>query len=198
MKPYREWLPANSYEATGTIGGSYVSDNIEDYYLTPYELGYGIYVKFDHDFIGRAALEQMKDKPHRRKVTFEWNADDVAKVMASALKPGEVNYKYIDLPLSNYASSSYDKVTMGGKTVGFSMFAGYSYNERSMLSLGVVDPEIKEGDVLTLTWGEPDGGTKKTTVEPHKQAEIRVKVSAVPYSRDAREAYVESWRTRQS
>ena len=32
MRAYREWLPANGYEATGSIGGSFVSDNIEDYY----------------------------------------------------------------------------------------------------------------------------------------------------------------------
>ncbi|MDN6158242.1 MAG: aminomethyl transferase family protein, partial [Brevibacterium sp.] len=38
---YREWLGADSYEATGTLAGSFVSDNIEDYYLTPWELGYG-------------------------------------------------------------------------------------------------------------------------------------------------------------
>ena len=42
------------------IGGSFVSDNIEDYYMTPYELGYGPFVKFDHDFIGREALEKMR------------------------------------------------------------------------------------------------------------------------------------------
>ena len=85
---------------------------------------------------------------------------------------------------------------MGGKVVGFSMFAGYSYNERAMLSLGTVDAGIREGDVLTLTWGEP-GGTAKTTVEPHEPVEIRVKVAPVPYSRDARESYADSWRTRQ-
>jgi vanillate/3-O-methylgallate O-demethylase len=196
MKPYREWLPADSYEATGSIGGSFVSGNIEDYYLTPYELGYGIYVKFDHDFIGREALEKIADKPHRRKVTFEWNAEDVGKVTASMFAEEGQGFKYIDLPLSNYASSSYDKVTMGDKTVGLSMFSGYSYNEKSMLSLGMVDPGINEGDVLTLVWGEENGGTKKTTVEPHRQTEIRVRVSPVPYSKMARETYVDSWRTR--
>ena len=196
MAAYRAWLPAESYEATGSIGGSFVSENIEDYYLTPYDLGYGPFVKFDHDFIGRAALEAMQGRAHRRKVTFEWNAEDVMKVHASFLKPGAPNYKAIDLPLSNYASASYDKVTMGGRVVGFSMFAGYSYNERAMLSLGTVDADIATGDVLTLTWGEP-GGTAKTTVEPHEPVEIRVKVAPVPYSRDARESYVESWRTRQ-
>ena len=59
MRTYREWLPASGYEGTGSIGGSFVSTNIEDYYLTPYELGYGPFVKFDHDFIGREALEKM-------------------------------------------------------------------------------------------------------------------------------------------
>ena len=41
-----------------------------------------------------------------------------------------------------------------GRTVGLSMFAGYSYNERSYLSLGVVDADVQIGDVLTLVWGE--------------------------------------------
>ncbi|HVO49290.1 MAG TPA: hypothetical protein VMT29_23465 [Steroidobacteraceae bacterium] len=198
MKKYREWLPANGYEGTGSIGGSFVSSRIEDYYLTPYALGYGPFVKFDHDFIGRAALEKMAGQPQRKKVTFAWNAEDVLKIFASLLEPGAQNYKYFDFPNSNYASSTYDRIVMGGKTVGFSMFGGYSYNERTVLSLGVVDPNIQVGDVLTLVWGEENGGTRKTTVEPHKQLEIRVKVSPTPYSRDAREGYHAGWRTRQS
>jgi vanillate/3-O-methylgallate O-demethylase len=66
-----------------------------------------------------------------------------------------------------------------------------------MLSLGVVDADIKEGDVLTLIWGEPDGGTDKTSTEKHTQAEIRVRVSPTPYASEARENYAESWRTKQ-
>lgn len=195
MKPYREWLSASSYEATGSLAGSFVSDNIEDYYVTPYEIGYGPFVKFDHDFIGREALEAMADQPHRRKVTFAWNADDVAKVFRSMLKPGAEHYKYIDLPLSNYGSASFDKIVHGGKVVGASMFAGYSYNERSMLSLGVVDPDIAEGTEVTLVWGEENGGTAKTTVERHQQIEIRAVVSPVPYSAVVRESYEEGWRS---
>jgi vanillate/3-O-methylgallate O-demethylase len=197
MKGYREWLGADSYEATGTIGGSYVSDDIEDYYLTPWDLGYGIYVKFDHDFIGREALEAMADRKHRRKVTFEWNKEDVVAAFATLFEDGQ-NAKFMDLPLSNYASSNYDMVKQGDRVVGQSMFSGYSYNERRMLSLGMVDADVREGDVLTLVWGEADGGTEKTTVEPSRQVEIRVKVSAVPFSRDARESYADSWRSRQT
>jgi vanillate/3-O-methylgallate O-demethylase len=197
MKPYREWLKEDSYEAAGAIGGSFASNNIEDYYVTPYQIGYGPFVKFDHDFIGREALEKMDKGKQRRKVTFAWNGDDVAKVIASMFKPGQETYKYIDLPLSNYASSSYDKITYKGKLVGFSMFAGYSYNERSMLSLGTIDADIPVGAEVALTWGEENGGTKKTTVEkPHKQIDIRAVVSPVPYSKDVREHYQEGWRSK--
>jgi vanillate/3-O-methylgallate O-demethylase len=190
MKAYREWLPASGYEATASIGGSFVSSNIEDYYLTPYELGYGSFVKFDHDFIGREPLEKKSKAPHRRKVTFAWNAEDVTKIFGSLLGPGTEPFKYLELPLSNYASSSYDKVVgAGGKTVGLSMFGGCSYNERTMLSLGVVDPDVKIGDELTLVWGEEGGGTAKTTVERHKQTEVRVVVSPVPYAAVVRTGY---------
>jgi vanillate/3-O-methylgallate O-demethylase len=198
MKKYREWLPAGGYEGTGSIGGSFVSRNIEDYYLTPYELGYGPFVKFDHDFVGREALEKKSKEPHRKKVTFAWNGEDCAKIYASLFTPGTDHYKFLDIPIANYASSSYDKVMMGGKVVGFSMFGGYSYNERTALSLGVVDASINMGDVLTLVWGEEGGGTKKTTVERHKQLDVRVKVAPVPYAREVREGYHEGWRTRQS
>jgi vanillate/3-O-methylgallate O-demethylase len=44
-------------------------------------------------------------------------------------------------------------------------------------------------------WGEEGGGSKKPTVERHKQAEIRAVVSPVPYSKVARETYAEGWRT---
>jgi vanillate/3-O-methylgallate O-demethylase len=115
--------------------------------------------------------------------------------MRSMLDPGADNYKYIDFPLANYGSASYDKIVKGGRTVGLSMFAGYSYNERSMLSLGVVDPDIQLGEELTLVWGEESGGTNKTTVEKHKQLEVRVVVSPVPYSAVARETYATGWRT---
>ena len=196
MRPYREWLPATGYEATGSIGGSFVSDNIEDYYLTPHALGYGPFVKFDHEFIGREALEKRAREPQRKKVTFEWNAEDVARIYQSLFDPALPNYKYMDIPNFNYASSSYDSVMKGGRVVGFSMFGGCSFNERRVLSLGVVDPEIQVGDVLTLVWGEENGGTEKSTVERHTQTEVRVKVAPTPYAKDAREGYHQGWRTR--
>lgn len=195
MAAYRDWLGADSYEAVGSIGGSLVSDNIEDYYVNPFELGYGFYIGWKKDdFIGKAALAAMRDEANRKRVTFEWNREDVLAVIASGLEQG-TPYKWLDFPQPNYASSSADKVMRDDEMVGMSMFNGYSFNERCFLSLGVVAPSVEIGDVLTLVWGEPDA-SGKTSVEAHKQAEIRVRVSPTPYAAEARENYADSWRTR--
>ena len=196
LADYRDWLGSDMYEAAGAIGGSFVSDNIEDYYVNPFELGYDFYIGWKKDdFVGKEALQKMKGSPkNRKKVTFEWNKDDVLKVIASAFEQG-TPYKWIDFPQPNYASSSADRVERDGTMVGMSMFNGYSFNERCLLSLGVVDQSVQVGDVLTLKWGEPDD-TEKTSTEKHKQAEIRVRVSPTPYASEARENYADSWRTR--
>jgi vanillate/3-O-methylgallate O-demethylase len=196
LKPYREWLSAGSYEATGGIGGSFVSSDIEDYYLNPWELGYGPFVKFDHDFHGREALEAVDPATQRKKVTLAWNGKDVAKIFASLVDGSETPYKFFDLPLANYASSNYDKVIdASGNTIGLSMFTGYSYNEKTALSLATVASEIPVGAEVRVVWGEPDGGSRKTTVEPHRQIEVRAVVSPVPYSKVARETYHPGWRS---
>ena len=195
MAEYRDWLGADSYEAAGSIGGSYVSDDISDYYVNPFELGYGFYIGWKKDdFIGKDALMKMKDGPNRKKVTFEWNKEDVLKIIASGLEQG-TPFKWIDFPQPNYASSSADMVMQGDKMMGMSMFNGYSWNERCFLSLGVVDQSVEVGDVLTMKWGEPEQ-TGKTSTESHKQTEIRVRVSDTPYAKDARENYADSWRTK--
>ena len=195
MQEYRDWLGADSYEAAGSIGGSFVSKEISDYYVNPFELGYGFYIGWKKEnFIGKDALLKLKDAPNRQKVTFEWNREDVLKVIASGLEQG-TPFKWIDFPQPNYASSSADMVMQGDKMVGMSMFNGYSYNERCFLSLGVVAADVNIGDVLTLKWGEPET-TGKTSTEPHQQTEIRLRVSATPYAKDARENYADSWRTK--
>ncbi|WP_109208872.1 MULTISPECIES: aminomethyltransferase family protein [Microbacterium] len=193
---YREWLGVDSYEATGTLAGSFVSQDISDYYLTPWELGYGSFVKFDHDFIGRDALEKIDPETQRRKVTLAWNAEDVTKIFASLLDTENESYKFFDLPLANYGSANYDSVTdADGNVVGFSMFTGYSANEKRALSLATVNPDVPEGAEVTVVWGEPDGGTTKASVEPHRQLEVRAVVSPVPYSTVARQTYHGGWRT---
>jgi syringate O-demethylase len=190
MTAYRHWLPADGYEATASLGGSFDSQRIEDYYLTPYDLGYGAIVKFDHDFIGRAALEKIAQRPQRKKVTLAWNGADVAKAIETLWDKDGLPAKFIEWPSAVYATLPYDKVTTNGKTIGISTFAGYSSNERSMLSLAIVDVELSEpGTPVTLVWGEEGGGSAKPSVERHRQVEIRAIVGPNPYAQNARTAY---------
>jgi vanillate/3-O-methylgallate O-demethylase len=196
LRGYREWLAPNSYEANNALAGSFVSDDIEDYYLNPFELGYSHMVKFDHDFIGRDALEQIEPETQRKKVTLAWEADDVSQIFASMFDTEGESYQFFDLPIANYGASNFDSVVdPDGNVVGYSMFTGYSANEKRALSLATIDPEIELGTEVHVVWGEPDGGTRKTTVEPHKQIAVRAIVSPAPYSETARLEYAEGWRT---
>ena len=196
LRGYREWLAPNSYEATNAVAGSFISDDIEDYYTNPFELGYAHMVKFDHDFIGRDALEQIDPATQRKKVTLAWEADDVAQIFDSMFDIEGESYQFFDLPIANYGASNFDSVLdPDGNVIGYSMFTGYSANEKRALSLATIDPEVEIGTEVHVVWGEPDGGTRKTTVEPHKQISIRAIVSPAPYSATARLEYAEGWRT---
>ena len=198
MQAYRQWLPANCYEAIASLGGSFYSDNIEDYYLTPYALGYGPIVKFDHDFIGRDALEKIANRPHRKKVTLALDSNDVTRAISTMFqKDGRA--KYFDFPSAVYATLPYDKVLLNGKLIGISTWCGYSANEGRMLTLAMLDVEHSTpGTEVTFVWGEDAGGSSKPSVERHVQTEIRAIVSPVPYSEVARTSYAKGWRTAQN
>ena len=128
-------------------------------------------------------------------MTLAWNDDDVARLLASPVGP-EPGYQFFDLPNANYGSSNFDSVTdADGKVVGLSMFTGYSANERSGLSLATVDPDVPIGAEVKVIWGEPGGGSKKTTVQPHEQVAIRAVVSPAPYSKVVQESYRAGWRS---
>jgi glycine cleavage system aminomethyltransferase T len=189
MKAFREWLPGNGYEASASLGGSFYSNDIRDYYLTPYDLGYGIMVKFDHDFIGRDALEKIAANPPRKKVTLVLHPDDVSRGIRTMFNKDK-RTKYFDFPSAVYSTLPYDKVMKNGKTIGVSTWCGYSANEGAMLTLAIVDNAYSEpGTEVTFVWGEEGGGSLKPTVERHEQLEIRATVAPVPYSEPARLAY---------
>jgi len=189
MADYRQWLPADGYEGSASLGGSFVSADVEDYYFTPWDLGYGRFVNFDHDFIGRDALEEMSQDPPRTEVTLELDRRDVLDAIGSQFSEG-ARAKFIEFPSAVYAMHPYDAVVVDDETVGISTWIGYSSNYREMLTLAVLDRAHAEpGTDVSLIWGETGGGTAKLNVEPHEQCEIRATVAPVPYSRVAREAY---------
>ena len=195
LTAYREWLPAAGYEGSASLGGSFVSPDIEDYYLTPWDLGYGHLVKFDHDFVGREALERMAYGEHRTKVTLVLNDEDVTRTIATMFQDSD-RAKFIEWPNAVYAMHQYDDVTVDGETVGVSTWVCYSANEGRLLTLAILDAEHAEpGTEVTLVWGEEAGGTAKPTVEPHVQTEMRAVVAPVPIVGAVRSSYAPGgWR----
>ncbi len=157
-----------------------MGEELEGRFKTPYDVGWGSLVRFDHDFPGRAALEQIAQDPPNTMVTLEWNADDVAEIVAAQYR-GEDAILYD--PIDDRPSDSYfanprgfryhaDKVMVGGRVIGTSTGRIRSVYYNRMISLGFIEKEhAVEGNELTLIWGTPDS----------PQKEIRVKVARVPY-----------------
>ncbi len=157
-----------------------VGDDLESRFVTPYDVGWEYLIKFDHDFIGKTALEEIAKNPKRTMVTLEWNPDDLGEIFASQFRGQEVEpFESMDnRPMDIYYNSGFsmyyhaDKVQAEGKEVGISSGRLNSYYYQRMISLAFIKPEYAvEGKELTVVWGTPG--------KPQK--EIRAKVARSPY-----------------
>lgn len=184
MKDYRDEFQAAmpGFAATFNIAGSFEGNDISAWYRNPVELGWGKNVKFDHDFIGRKALEPEVASPKRLMRTLVWNPQDVVDVYASQFRQ-EQPYDYMEMPRDQRGFMYADKVVKNGKPVGVATSRGYSYYFREMLSLCTIDVAQSEpGTEVTVVWGNP--GTP--------QKEIRATVAPAPYKADNRRANLAS------
>jgi vanillate/3-O-methylgallate O-demethylase len=166
------------FAITFNVAGSFESDDVRGWYRSPIELGWSKNVKFDHDFMGRAALETEMAHPKRTIRTLVWNSDDVVDVYASYFRKGKP-YPFMEIPRDQRGFMYADKVLKNGKAVGVATSRGYSYYFREMISLSTIDIESSDiGTEVVVVWGEPG--------EPQK--EIRAKVAPAPYKKDNRRA----------
>jgi len=118
-------------------------------------------------------------------VTLRWHADDVIDAFGSLFSDGPTA-RFVDLPTPWRSGAHVDTVCNGDDVVGVSLWAAYTYNERAMLSLAVVDAAHSELDTeLTVRWGEPDGQSTGQ-IERHQPTSIRATVAPVPYTEDRR------------
>ena len=182
---YRAWLPA---ARAGSIGGSLYSTDVHDYQFTPFDLGLGKSVKFDHDFHGREALEKIAANPTRRKVTLLWNADDVAAIVKSQIEPG-IPAKFLDFPKARYGFYQMDVVELDGAQVGISTDAGYIAYDQLYMSLATLDTAVADGTVVEVVWGEDPISRKPQVDQNHRQVKIRATVAPAPYHDYARSVY---------
>jgi vanillate/3-O-methylgallate O-demethylase len=161
-----------------SIRGSYEGEDIADYCRSPFELGWGRSVRFDHDFPGRAALEEEVKKPKLQRVTLEFNSDDVVDIYAS-LFGEDTPFDFLDIPHSPRFVPWADRIESldTGDFAGISSNPGYSYHFRRVLTLAYVRPEYAEpGTEVAVVWGNP--GTP--------QRRLRATVRSAPYKSDNR------------
>jgi glycine cleavage system aminomethyltransferase T len=173
---YRRWLSAFSYEGKKPLGGSFYSDDVTDYYLSPWELGYGRSVSFAHDFIGKEALQKAKDHAHRRKVTLEFDAADVARAFDGT--PEHVR--------------TYDRhriETSHGELAGMTFWTATIAPVGRILALALVDESVAvPGTQVEVVWGaHPGHGTAPDADLGF--ARIRATVQQSPYNEYARTSY---------
>lgn len=180
LAEFKAAMPA--YASTFNIAGSFESDDVSAWYRSPVELGWTKNIKFDHDFIGRKALEQEVANPRRTMRTLVWNADDVIDVYASLFRGGQP-YDYMEMPRDQRGFMWADKVIKDGRLVGVATSRGYSFYFRQMLSLCVINVEQSApGTQVTVIWGQPG----------RPQKEIRATVAPAPYKQDRRRIDVRS------
>jgi len=155
---YLDMVGRDHWSVNWNRSGSYDPADIRPRLRTPFEVNWDRAVKFDHDFIGRKALEEEAKAPPHRTVTLRWNAEDVIDIYASLFKPGE-EYKSMELPttptwLDNMLEHA-DRVTKDGELVGISSGNIYSYYFRESLSMGCIDAALAEpGTELLVEWGD--------------------------------------------
>ena len=190
LRGYREWLPADQGEGMIRLAGSQALPRVEDYHRTPFDLDYGKLIRFDHEFVGRDALLRRRDEPALRKVTLQWNPEDAGSLFTQMLTPGGRNVRFLHLPaMCDKLDKHYDTLTLDGRGVGNSAYTAYSANERSLLSLALVDDTVRIGDEVVIGWGEAGGGYGSAVTPATDIVPIRATVSPAPFAQVAREDY---------
>lgn len=200
MREYREWADADkeqeygkfwadeeTFEASFSIEGSFDSDDVTDYYMSPIELGYENLIDFDHDFVGKAALQEESEDPDRTLVSLMWDKEDTRRINDAIYGDGEI-YKYMgNLPRVGYARQVYDRVEQDGDLVGISHSRSFQWDVRGMVSLCRIDLEHSDpGTEVEVVWGEPGGTSPNPKIEEHTPTTISATVRPAPYTTDRR------------
>jgi glycine cleavage system aminomethyltransferase T len=148
---------------------------------SPIDLGWANLIKFDHDFIGRAALEAEAAGHHNEMVTLIWDLDDVAAIQKAVFdkdNPAEHMDMVEDYdPVGGNSTIRMDAVYDGERFIGASSGRMLSPKSREMISLCTIDQDYAvEGKMVEVLWGSP--GTR--------QMRVKAIVSLFPYIKEGR------------
>lgn len=153
--------------------GSVDPDDMRARFRTPIECDWAWMAKFDHDFVGREALEAELEDPKRKLVSLEFNVDDLADVYRSQFT--DEPYKFMDMPCANPqpAGGHQDYVTdQDGNIIGISADPTYSSHFKTTISHAIIDVDkVKEGEEVLVQWGDYGKRIKN----------LRAKIAKFPY-----------------
>lgn len=150
------------------------ADDVENAFVTPFDVEWDYLINYDHDFIGKAALQTLKENPPRKCVTLEWNAEDVGKVFAANFegKADGITDDITTVGDGGEAPFVISKVMLDGTMVGVAAGRTIDFYHNRMISLAFIDRALaEEGKELEVIWGTP--GTH--------QMPIRATVAQFPY-----------------
>lgn len=142
-------------------------------FRTPVECDWGWMAKFDHEFVGREALEKEVAAPKRKLVSLEFDPEDLADVYRSQYT--DTPYKYMDMPCAEPqpCGGHQDYVTdKDGNVIGVSAVPTYSSHFHTMISHAILDVDkIEEGKEVLVQWGDYGKRIKN----------LRAKIAKFPY-----------------
>lgn len=163
----------NRYRFAGSAGQDF-ENPVDTPFVTPYDLDWDYLINWDHEFVGKETLEKIAEKPARKCVTLEWNAEDVGKVYAAQFM-GEADLEADDITPgvdAVFVPFTASKVYDGDELVGVATGRSHDYYHYRMISLAFIDRErAQQGGELTVVWGTP--GTH--------QMEVRATIAPFPY-----------------
>lgn len=175
LEGYRRFLSAHSYEGMKPLHGSFFSERIEDYYASPYELGYAQSISFNHEFIGRAALERLRERVKRTKVTLVFDPHEVRDVFGP--NPGYL------LSYGRY------RVEAEAALAGMTFYSAWIDPVGTILSLALIDRHCSApGTEVTVVWGEHSGMDASSSADA-RFARLSATVQVAPYNEFARTQY---------
>ncbi len=152
------------------------NEKFENYLMTPYDVGWGYLVNFDHDFTGKDALSKIAEKPRYMPVTLLWNTDDVGHVVACEISDPEMaaNERIMDFNQDNpeFTRMHADWVYNGAEKIGIASGRVIDYYSNHFMSLGFIAPDAaEEGKELEILWGSCG----------NKQMKIRATIAKFPF-----------------
>ncbi len=170
---YRQWLSLNTVDGRQPLSGSFYSENIEDYYVSPYELGYGRSISYNHDFMGRDALRRRKDTCTRTKVTLVFDPDEVREVHGDDL----------------VFTVARHRVESAESLVGLTHFSAFNHPIGTILSLAIVENRSAQpGTQVSVAWGDHPGPGTAADADVGLPR-VRATVAPAPYNEFARTQY---------